>query len=370
MEPIRCPAPLLPVDGKCPKDFPLLRKYVDGSREFYCCSKSVGKGKKKSLREDCESTDEWYNSPEFKGEMTFSNPIEPEEMFLRCLHPPRGDPPLAAILEYHDQFPSNQWLALQQGYCESLSPTAKKYVELYTHFGDRLLNSFLRGDTSDWVMDYLPSKSSEFVDFFLQRHLVTLRDFLLEFLRELQAMIKGAPKTDRHLVLYRGQNASDNFARGTVDRLYVSLGVLSTSWQANVAMKFAKGQTRHLVKIVLPPGYPAFYLGCASYHAGEEEIILPHGATFYVTSPTVAIERRTDDYPKYRSYTENSILMVGQRAVLPPPGWDIPLTDVCRRIIEYNRQFDRRGVPYVDTFMQRAIAADNPRMVALAQSMK
>ncbi|MHB1955568.1 MAG: hypothetical protein ACYCOU_17665 [Sulfobacillus sp.] len=56
-------------------------------------------------------------------------------------------------------------------------------------------------------------------------------------------------------MLYRGQNASDNFARETVDRLYVSLGVLSTSWQANVVM-IAKGQTRH----------PAFPINCASYH--------------------------------------------------------------------------------------------------------
>ncbi|MHB1955567.1 MAG: hypothetical protein ACYCOU_17660 [Sulfobacillus sp.] len=71
----------------------------------------------------------------------------------------------------------------------NLSSAMKKYVDLYTSFGDRVPNSLLRGEPSEWATEYLSANSTVFVDFFLQIHLVTLRDFLLEFLHELQAMI-------------------------------------------------------------------------------------------------------------------------------------------------------------------------------------
>ncbi|MHB1952733.1 MAG: ADP-ribosyltransferase [Sulfobacillus sp.] len=298
---------------------------------------------------------------------------------VACTRPP-GRYPISVYRQLNAELPSNPWTHAQTEYLQRLPPDSRSYLKLYTSFGDRLLNSFLRGDPVDKIPELIRNLSQTYLGFFVQPQFVTLRDFVLEFFHQVQSIIEGAPLTDRRMVLYRGQKAYDNFARGTVDRLYASHGMLSTSIYARLAMKYVEGAHPHLVKVIIPSGYPALYLKPVSIYAGEEEVLLPHGSTFYVLSSSVPIERREptpkkpDEVPEpvlkpnRRNYSENSILMVGQRALPLPSGWDIPLVDICRFMIEYDQQYNI-VTPPLEHFLKLALAADNPRMVALARSM-
>ncbi|MHB1955199.1 MAG: ADP-ribosyltransferase [Sulfobacillus sp.] len=346
--------------NKCPSNFPQLRVYRQEGKIFACCSKSAQVLPPEDEEARCKEADIVYSiavtASGWKPSLWLIE-VEPDnkptpswrrdfvrvsydtlilEALFRCIPVPASAIEelrqnytadyLDAVTEklQHSLPTANWFFAQREKYLEwrqaSRSPDAADldkliatFAKLYSYRGDRILNLFLRANYADLLASITNPENEEVVRA-LKLTPDNFYDKLVLFHHTLSRAIELSPKFDKRVVLWRGQSGSDNFAKGTVNGLYTSAGMLSTSLLASVAyMTFTSSSSGmpHLVKIIVPPGYRALYMENLTTTGTEYEVLLDHGTVYYVLSPVRRIVRNI--FEIRIEMTTNTILLVGKR---------------------------------------------------------
>ena len=218
-----CPVELLPVEGKCPDNFP--EKYTFNAVE--CCRKSMKKEKKESKVSDT---------------------------FIRQNH----------------------------GNLETLyTDVQKNIILLYTFNGDVLLRSFMLNGfkPSLWFYDYFRDKSDTFYKATFTG--IDPVKYVKYIFTTLQTCFKTI-KYDKNIVVYRGISDFNETDYRTGSMIKNTI-FWSTTANLAVALNFATTKNAVVFRILIPINTyicPIFELSQYPY---EEEILLNYGSTFYVT---------------------------------------------------------------------------------------
>lgn len=164
----------------------------------------------------------------------------------------------------------------QGSYLKTVGDRQRKTLDEYT------------GGTSLWFNNYLRG--------------IRLNELNPEFCAELKnkvavlnTMISDAPRSKKNMVVFRAiaQNAPSRgfqkYARGD-DADFLSKGLVSTSVSAETAWGFLENdETCCFLVLLLPKGTKMLEVMGSSVFENEDEILLPHGSKFKVTS-TATIE--------------------------------------------------------------------------------
>lgn len=227
--------------------------------------------------------------------------------------------------------PSKKWLEKQRKYWESLPDMWGALMLDYTKYGDKIVNTFLRGQRKKAVDMYIQGskeakKAQEHVIFslFLVQNFTedslavagrtilkrrykgdlqnmkydmgtwfepryfsrsALEQMLFNVSKAMRQIIRGAPKLDKDIVVFRGLVDSQHVkATATVHN-----DLISTSADYFVAWRFAFGLDATVMHVLLPKG--STVLAMLDTHFGDEsEILLPPGTTLVTQQCVEAAE--------------------------------------------------------------------------------
>jgi hypothetical protein len=97
-------------------------------------------------------------------------------------------------------------------------------------------------------------------------------------------------------VVYRGVG-SDYYLTGAQDNIYQNIGFVSTSMDANVALKWLENKSECCIqKILLLKGTRAIFLTPLSRFPNEQEILLNHGCVYYIKTASKKIQTYKSDF--------------------------------------------------------------------------
>lgn len=181
--------------------------------------------------------------------------------------------------------PTVEWSKSQLQYVTNLDVESKYIIELYSHTGDRVMNSYLRRQ-GQGVLDMLTYNSatnsgvSHVYKLLLRIHGITnvtfndiksLQPYIVE---RLQKVILEAPPVDREIVVYRATDA----LRGIYnDSAFISTSFLPTKIEGFITTD--KDEFNGIYVIKIPQGSRCLFVSETQY-TNEFEILLPHGSTF------------------------------------------------------------------------------------------
>lgn len=273
-----------------------------GWRPVECCGKALHKiprgFREVPTPEKCAAVDSFYIYNRLR---LGSQPDKMHEAHQRCIMPLSGTPDLKLEAEHrseirlllNDELATRFWVDAQQHYINSLDETTKDYLKMYMEDEPDIypiLNAYLRNGRvlNETIMSDIDDLTPFICDI-LQRFRY-VEDWLDDFAGKIDAAISGAPKTDKRMVLYRGQDSLSNLARGRKGKLYVSTGILSASIKADTAFNFG---IYHL-RIVVPEGTSCLLLSHIAKHE-EYEVVFPDRTLYYVLAEPTPIVRRFFD---------------------------------------------------------------------------
>ena len=232
------------------------------------------------------------------------------ELRNRCIPYDNGEK------EIIDELPSITWMDAQAKYIQNLDDRSRKYLELYTKHGDKILNDFLRNDFS-FIYNNSINDIKKYHD--LRQNIsqfVNVEDFLIDFYYHLNIAIANSPMSEKEFVVYRGQTDTpkkriyqghkyidtDGVELGDI---YNLRGMYSTDILTSNTMIF--GGNKHLLKIIIPRNLPCLSLiSLSHFNETENEILLCHNSVFRVVeAPTIHIdiERTTFEYINFNRLT-------------------------------------------------------------------
>src|SRR3989338_2325110 len=140
--------------------------------------------------------------------------------------------------------PSIDWIEEQKSYLDSSSEEDRMFVRLYTHQGDRVVNSFIRagGHITPELQAYFDENATAF------NSIPDLSRFLEQMRISLTRLIMNAPPTTETFYVYRGTIL--DVYQTDQERVYTSQGFFSTSLLIQRARAFSRQQ--NLVRIKIP----------------------------------------------------------------------------------------------------------------------
>jgi len=296
-----CPLNRQPIGDSCPEEFPYKFTTIDGND---CCARKRklhnprNKGKFKRL--DIQQYLDAYSKSTFNSCYDLYCYIN-ADIDKDCTSKYKNMDPYDFILELsirsipytttsdvckklYNELPSIEWLEAQKQYNLNLPDDDKKWIELYSHNGDTILNSYLRGQsiTRD-TLNYIRIRTETFSKYFdvLNMTIDTILVFLQTFHINLSRIIHQAPRLQEKIIVYRGLQNADFFV-GTPDHLYTNKGYVSTSIYGSMAYSFSNGQFMN--QIIIHENYPCLLMYHSRY-TQEFEILLPHNSMYYITKP-------------------------------------------------------------------------------------
>ena len=215
----------------------------------------------------------------------------------------RGISPKSTCIEnnniLNNIMPEPSWVEAQRKYLESLSPLDQHLVSLYTHNGDVVVNSFIRGGDDADILNYIQAKKS--LIRILKQTEMTPGHFLRYYRNRLNAIILRSPPTTNDFNVYRG--TTSNFYKTRIRRVYRTQGFQSTSLLLSIAQGFSNNGFITIIKI--PRGSHVLYLDPLSKNRGEYEILLPDQSDYYIVKGW-----RFEIYQSIREqYTLNLVLV-------------------------------------------------------------
>jgi len=291
-----CPSVNKPINGECVEPFPFKFKTMGGQD---CCYKKSTLSKFKFTKIRNLDRESYYRAIRNKDNVRCPNlqcQVFPQlgcetymttddfihEIYLRSIPYDRYNSQKACYA-LQMEMPSIDWLYAQRDYSDSLSVMDKKWIRLYTHNGDRVLNGYLRGKPIDQdTIQYITDRYDRFSEFIPNIDVNNIRQFLIEFDKEISRIIRGAPVLNERIVVYRGMRDADFFI-GTPNHIYTNKGYVSTSIFSNIALNFANDRG-YINRIIIPSGYSCLVL-FETYYENEFEILLPNGSMYYITQP-------------------------------------------------------------------------------------
>ena len=263
------------------------------------------------IRNGVQKGDErWFETPfeAFNGEDT----EEQEEAVMQYLINMSRYPDIPNTL------PSYDYMKKQIEFVSNLSSREKEVLHLYSHNGDVLLNKYIRNgrvfDDSGDIVSYYKYHMGSFVNYMSIIGTTLLREMLETMYRDLVDIFEKAPRTDRPFILYRGTITADHF-NGTVNSVYANRGILSTSFNVNVGVKFASsGKNSTFVNIIhVAPGSKLIY-NLISRYPQEYEFIVPDNSYFIVTKKfqmqDYCVYIKENGKPMMRRYYTNECVLL------------------------------------------------------------
>jgi hypothetical protein len=146
-----------------------------------------------------------------------------------------------------------------------------KLLRSYTGFSARwvVLTTYLRSPS--------PSSYKRMIEGFKSE------EGLKTAINMLNDVILGAPKTDKEIVVYRGQGS---FKTPVVDGVITLNGFVGASLLPKIAAGFATSPKCCMYELRLPAGTPVLFIKSISGVPEEEEILLPFNSQFRMTGTT------------------------------------------------------------------------------------
>lgn len=139
------------------------------------------------------------------------------------------------------------------------------------------------GGESLWINNYLRNRN---IDQLNQKQ----KEKMKNYATHLNNIIRKAPTSTKKTKVYRGAEAMEqkwkNLESGD-ELLFTQKGLISTTFDINVALEFIEEDSDCCLLILnLPKGTSGLYISSSSAFSelDEDELLLPHGSKFIVTS--------------------------------------------------------------------------------------
>ena len=143
------------------------------------------------------------------------------------------------------------------------------------------------------IDEYTGGESLWINNFLRQRNLEQLTEKQIEKLRlksiYLNKIIKKSPVSTKSTIVYRGGEAmqkSWRYLNKGDDLIFTNKGIISTSFNKEIAIDFLEGSDCCLLVLYLPKGTKGLYISFNSLFNDEDELLLPHGSCFIITDRT------------------------------------------------------------------------------------
>lgn len=189
---------------------------------------------------------------------------------------------------HHDNFLFNnkqrmdyEWMQRQFDYLNGLSDRQRDIINIYTKYGDKFVNSLLRGTPMNYMRLLNTAMNNSDNPFIHQhkdatnetvinaRYRDNITEYIQQFIKELQDIILAAPRLTRPITVFKGIR-EDSFLKGGH---FVEKGFSSTSFRLDSALMFSRGECC-ILEINLQPSVPCIVAGHFSRRRGEYEITL------------------------------------------------------------------------------------------------
>lgn len=180
-----------------------------------------------------------------------------------------------------------EWIQRQMDFLNGLSERQKNIINIYTIYGDKFVNSFLRGTPVNYMRLLNIAMNNNDNPFIHQhkdatnetainaRYRENITEYIQQFIKELQDIILAAPKLTRPITVFKGIG-EDSFLTGGH---FIEKGFSSTSFRLDSALMFSRGECC-ILEIDLQPSVPCILAGHFSKQRGEFEITLMPNVIF------------------------------------------------------------------------------------------
>jgi hypothetical protein len=131
----------------------------------------------------------------------------------------------------------------------------------------------------------------------------------------LQNSLLNAPPLDKTVMLYKGLT-EDEYRASVVGGVFVSNGFLSVTVYTNVALDLADDPSDVLLRIEVPRGCSALFIGDVSADMSEAEVLLPHMSTCDILGTQNVAYLQGDSMPHDPSYSATPCAVVNKMTVM------------------------------------------------------
>lgn len=174
-----------------------------------------------------------------------------------------------------------EWIQQQIDFLNGLSERQKDIIHIYTIYGDKFVNSFLRGTHVNYMRllntamnnshnPFIhPHKDATNDTSINARYRENITEYIQQFIKELHDIILAAPRLTRPITVFKGIGEDSYLTEGH----FIEKGFSSTSFRLDSALMFSKGECC-ILEIDLHPSVPCILAGHFSKRRGEFEITL------------------------------------------------------------------------------------------------
>lgn len=246
-----------------------------------------------------------------------------------------------------------KWLKEMNQYVKTLSKADIYNLKGYTHYGDVIVNSYLRktlkkdqfikdlksakwssfyyplffsamelfNETSEYLLEYVvkPEYLSEVKILLSKKTYVESYNYFINIMstfhyenfwinvitkysNNLLRIFNNAPVTNKNMIVYRGIK-EDYVMNGKNNNVYKTNCFVSTSFDLKIAMSFT-GSTCCLQRITLLKGARILLIAGISSYAHEMEVLLNPNTVFYISGKDKKFYRNIYDLCPYSSFNE------------------------------------------------------------------
>jgi len=174
-----------------------------------------------------------------------------------------------------------EWIQQQIDFLNGLTERQKDIIHIYTIYGDKFVNAFLRGTPVNYMRVLDKAMNNNHNPFIHQhkdatsetsindRYRENITDYIQQFIKELHDIILAAPRLTRPITVFKGIEDDSYLTEGH----FVEKGFSSTSFRLDSALMFSRGEPC-ILEIDLCPSVPCILTGHFSKRRGEFEITL------------------------------------------------------------------------------------------------
>jgi hypothetical protein len=199
---------------------------------------------------------------------------------------------------YHDKFLFNNhqridydWMEQQIVYLNQCSTREKHIVYIYTIYGDKFANYYLRQIlTPEMITTFIKDAKRDKINPFQYQHqdktgnsdiddeyMSNIMEYIPQYIQELTEIIQKSPRPTKAMTVYRGI-MDDSFLKqqqnGMKFYYYIEKGFMSTSFRVESAVNFLRGKPCCIIELEITPYIPCLLTGHLSRRRGEYEITL------------------------------------------------------------------------------------------------
>jgi len=199
---------------------------------------------------------------------------------------------------YHDKFLFNnhqrldyEWMEQQIAYLHQCTDREKHTVYVYTIYGDKLANYYLREMLTPLIIRNIMEDAVKYnINPFQYQHqdktghteiddeyMRNIMDYIPQYVHELTEIIQKSPRVSKTITVYRGIR-DDTFLKQQTNEhhfyYYREKGFMSTSFRIESAVNFLHGAICCLIELEITPDIPCLLTGHLSRRRGEYEITL------------------------------------------------------------------------------------------------